>query len=163
MANKPGAADRNYEAEKAANFSHHPSSQPARRIEACLGSLCCRPRTPAFEVIVVDNGSNRFPGRRRAISGTLLLQELNLTWPARNRGAEAASAEILHSPIRLPRIQTGNHISVRPARAAADNSGGDVQIWREPNTAITALEGMRVCLRTVSSFTSSNMAAGPEI
>src|ERR1700716_3775527 len=66
-------------------------------LEACLGSLFSQTlEHSAFEVIVVDNGSTSLP---RAVieryPGTLLLQELKPgPGPARNRGAEVASADI---------------------------------------------------------------------
>ena len=67
-------------------------------LEACLGSLDSQTlERSAFEVIVVDNGSASLP---KAVieryPGTSLLQE-SRPGPglARNRGVEAASADIL--------------------------------------------------------------------
>jgi glycosyltransferase involved in cell wall biosynthesis len=99
----------------------------------------------AFEVIVVDNGSKSLPVTAiKRYPSTLLLQELRPGpgW-ARNRGVEAASADILaftdadcraHPEWLGSALQT---LQVVPARTIL---GGDVQIWREHNTAITALE-----------------------
>jgi glycosyltransferase involved in cell wall biosynthesis len=115
-------------------------------LEDCLRSL--RSQTlerSAFEVIVVDNGSMSLP--RVAIERlpeTLLLQELR-PGPglARNRGVEAASADILafidadcrsHPDWLISAIRA---LKVAPPRTIL---GGDVQIWRERKTTFTALE-----------------------
>src|SRR5882757_3821364 len=115
-------------------------------LEACLGSLYSQTlERSAFEVIVVDNGSASLP---RAVieryPGTLLLQELKPgPGPARNRGAEAASAEIFAFTDSDCRAHPDwlNH-ALRTLQGAPHRTilGGDVQIWREPNTTITALE-----------------------
>jgi GT2 family glycosyltransferase len=120
-------------------------NQP-KALEACLSSL--RAQTlehSAFQVIVVDNGSASFPEAVIAqYPGALLLQELR-PGPglARNRGIEAASADIfafidadcrahpdwLRSALRALQSSPGRTIL-----------GGDVQIWRESDTTTTALE-----------------------
>src|ERR1700759_479896 len=72
-------------------------NQP-EELEACLRSVFSQKLDQSdFEVIVVDNGSRSLP---QAIveryPGTILLQELTPgPGPARNRGAAAASADIL--------------------------------------------------------------------
>src|SRR6202171_6166504 len=115
-------------------------------LEACLGSLYSQTlERSGFEVIVVDNGSTSLP---RAVveryPGTLLLQE----WepgpgPARNRGAEAASADIFaftDSDCRAHPDWLNQALRTLQGAPQRTILGGDVQIWREPNTAITALE-----------------------
>jgi len=115
-------------------------------LDVCLGTLQSQAlERSAFEVIVVDNGSTSLP---QAVvdryPGTLLLQELNPgPGPARNRGVEAAKGDILaftdadcraHPDWLSLALQT---LQDAPPKTIL---GGDVQIWREPNTAITALE-----------------------
>ena len=115
-------------------------------LEACLGSLHSQTlEGSAFEIIVVDNGSTSVP---RAVTerypGTLLLHESKSgPGPARNRGVQAASGDIL--------AFTDSDCRAHPdwLRCALDTLarvpprtilGGDVQIWHEPDTAITAIE-----------------------
>ena len=115
-------------------------------LEACLGSLHSQTiERSAFEIIVVDNGSTSVP---RAVigryPGTLLLQELKSgPGPARNRGVQAASGDIL--------AFTDSDCRAHPdwLRRALDTLarvpprtilGGDVQIWHEPDTSISAIE-----------------------
>jgi GT2 family glycosyltransferase len=115
-------------------------------LEACLGSLHSQTiERSAFEIIVVDNGSTSVP---RAVTeqypGTLLLHESKSgPGPARNRGVQAASGDIL--------AFTDSDCRAHPdwLRCALDTLarmpprtilGGDVQIWHEPDTAITAIE-----------------------
>ena len=115
-------------------------------LEACLGSLNSQTlERSAFEVIVVDNGSTLLPEAViERYPGTLLLQELK-PGPglARNRGIEAASADILafidadcraHPDWLRSALRA---LQFSPERTIL---GGDVQIWRENRTAITALE-----------------------
>jgi glycosyltransferase involved in cell wall biosynthesis len=120
-------------------------NQP-KGLEACLGSLDSQTLDrSAFEVIVVDNGSTSLP---EAVierhPRTFLLQELK-PGPglARNRGIEAASAEILafidadcraHPDWLRSALRA---LQLSPERTIL---GGDVQIWRESKTTITALE-----------------------
>jgi len=115
-------------------------------LEACLGSLSSQTlERSAFEVIVVDNGSTSLP---RAIvgryPGTLLLQELKPgPGPARNRGAEAASADIFaftDSDCRAHPDWLACALCTVQGAPQRTILGGDVRIWREPNTEITALE-----------------------
>ena len=118
-------------------------------LEACLGSLHSQTlESSAFEIIVVDNGSTSVP---RAVTerypGTLLLHELKAgPGPARNRGVQAASGDIL--------AFTDSDCRAHPdwLRCALDTLarvplrtilGGDVQIWHEPDTAITAIEAYK--------------------
>jgi GT2 family glycosyltransferase len=115
-------------------------------LEACLCSLHSQTlEGSAFEIIVVDNGSTSVP---RAVTerypGTLLLHESKSgPGPARNRGVQAASGDIL--------AFTDSDCRAHPdwLRCALDTLarvpprtilGGDVQIWHEPDTAITAIE-----------------------
>jgi GT2 family glycosyltransferase len=115
-------------------------------LEACLGSLHSQTlESSAFEIIVVDNGSTSVP---RAVTerypGTLLLHESKAgPGPARNRGVQAASGDILaftdsdcraHPDWLRCALDTLARV---PARTIL---GGDVQIWHEPDTAITAIE-----------------------
>src|SRR5260370_17657178 len=115
-------------------------------LAVCLGSLYSQIlERSAFEVIVVDNGSASLP---RAVieryPGTLLLQELKPgPGPARNRGAEAASAEIFAFTDSDCRAHPDwlNH-ALRTLQGAPQRTilGGDVQIFREPHTPLTSLE-----------------------
>ena len=115
-------------------------------LEACLGSLQSQTlEGSAFEIIVVDNGSASVP---RAVTerypGTLLLHELKSgPGPARNRGVQAATGDILaftdsdcraHPDWLRCALDTLARVSPRTIL------GGDVQIWHEPDTAITAIE-----------------------
>jgi glycosyltransferase involved in cell wall biosynthesis len=115
-------------------------------LEACLSSLKSQTlEGSAFEVIVVDNGSTSLP---RAVidryPGTLLLQELKPgPGPARNRGVEGASADILAFTDADCRAHPDwLNLALHALQDAPPETilGGDVQIWREPNTAITALQ-----------------------
>ncbi|TMJ54253.1 MAG: glycosyltransferase family 2 protein [Alphaproteobacteria bacterium] len=115
-------------------------------LEACLGSLYSQTlERSAFEVIVVDNGSTSLP---RAVveryPGTLLLEELKPgPGPARNRGAEAARADIVAFTDADCRVHPDwLNRALRTLQGAPPRTilGGDVQIWHEPNAAITALE-----------------------
>jgi glycosyltransferase involved in cell wall biosynthesis len=115
-------------------------------LDSCLGSLESQTLNRSqFEIIVVDNGSATLP--KTVISryqGTRFLQEPR-PGPglARNRGAEAASGEILafidadcraHPDwlrVALHALQTAPKQTIL---------GGDVQIWRANTTVTTALE-----------------------
>jgi glycosyltransferase involved in cell wall biosynthesis len=115
-------------------------------LEACLGSLDFQTlERSAFEAIVVDNGSTSLPEAViKRYPGTILLQELK-PGPglARNRGIEAASADILAF---IDADCRAHPDWLRSALRALQSSpertilGGDVQIWRESKTVITALE-----------------------
>jgi glycosyltransferase involved in cell wall biosynthesis len=115
-------------------------------LEACLRSLDSQTlERSAFEVIVVDNGSNSLPAAMiEQFSGTFLLQERKPgPGMARNRGIEAASADILafiDADCRAHPDWLRN--ALRALRIAPERTilGGDVQIWRESNSATSALE-----------------------
>jgi glycosyltransferase involved in cell wall biosynthesis len=120
-------------------------NQP-KGLEACLGSLDSQTLDrSAFEVIVVDNGSTSLPETViERHPGTFLLQELK-PGPglARNRGIEAARADILafidadcraHPDWLRSALRA---LQLSPERTIL---GGDVQIWQESKTTITALE-----------------------
>jgi glycosyltransferase involved in cell wall biosynthesis len=115
-------------------------------LEACLCSL--RSQTlagSAFEIIVVDNGSTSLP---RAVidryPGVLLLHESKLgPGPARNRGARAASGDILaftDSDCRAHPNWLRCGLEILAGASPRIILGGDVQIWHEPDTEITAIE-----------------------
>ena len=99
----------------------------------------------SFEVIVVDNGSTLPPTAViERYPATLLFQELK-PGPglARNRGAGAASADILafiDADCRAHRDWLRSALRALQISPERTILGGDVQIWRESKTAITALE-----------------------
>jgi glycosyltransferase involved in cell wall biosynthesis len=115
-------------------------------LQACLDSLYAQSlERSAFEVIVVDNGSAQLPedviGR---YPGTHLLREME-PGPglARNRGIAGASGGILAFIDADCRAHPDwLHEALRALQSAPERTvlGGDVRIWRESNTAITALE-----------------------
>jgi glycosyltransferase involved in cell wall biosynthesis len=116
------------------------------RLEACLGSLDHQTlERSAFEVIVVDNGSASLPEDVvTRFPGTLLLQELRPGpgW-ARNRGIEAASGNVLafiDADCRAHPDWLRSALRAFQSSPARTILGGDVQIWCESDTAITALE-----------------------
>src|SRR5689334_5528744 len=120
-------------------------TQP-RALGRSLGSLYSQTLEPsAFEVIVVDNGSTSLP--RTVIErypGTVLLQELRAgPGPARNRGVEVASGDILaftDADCRTHPDWLNSALSALEASPRQTVLGGDVRIWREPNRAMTAIE-----------------------
>jgi len=115
-------------------------------LDNCLASLESQTlKRSEFEIIVVDNGSVSLP--KTAISrhpGTLLLEEPR-PGPglARNRGAEAASGDILafidaDCRAHPDWLHSAFHaLQISPKRTIL---GGDVQIWRKNESATTALE-----------------------
>jgi glycosyltransferase involved in cell wall biosynthesis len=115
-------------------------------LEACLDSLQSQTiDRAAFEVVVVDNGSTAFPSALvDRYPNTLLLQE-ERPGPghARNRGVTAASGEILAFIDADCRANPDwlkcalSSLEVSPSRTIL---GGDVQIWHEPHTRVTAVE-----------------------
>lgn len=115
-------------------------------LESCLGSLKSQTLDRlAFQIIVVDNGSTSLP---KAVieryPGTLLLQELR-PGPglARNRGIEAANAEVLAFIDADCRAHPDwLHSALRALQFSSERTilGGDVRIWHEDKTAITAVE-----------------------
>jgi glycosyltransferase involved in cell wall biosynthesis len=115
-------------------------------LEHCLDSLQSQTlERAAFEIIVVDNGSTSLP--RATIErypDTRLLQEAR-PGPglARNRGVEAAKADILAFIDADCRAHTDWLVSALHALQTAPPRtilGGDVQIWRECKKTFTALE-----------------------
>lgn len=120
-------------------------NQP-QALEACLVSL--RSQTlegSTFEVIVVDNGSKSMPqGAVERYPGTLLLQELMPgPGPARNRGVASANADILafiDADCRAHPDWLTNALRTLQSAPARTVLGGDVQIWRDRETSITAIE-----------------------
>jgi GT2 family glycosyltransferase len=115
-------------------------------LQACLQSLHSQSLDrPKFEVIVVDNGSTSLPQAvLERYPGTLLLQENKAgPGPARNRGVQVARGDILaftdadcraHPDWLRCALST---IERAPSRTIL---GGDVQIWHEPDKAISAIE-----------------------
>ena len=71
-------------------------NQPAF-LTRCLASLAAQQGAPAFEVIVVDNGSKTLPEAQVAAFETarLMVEDTPGPGPARNRGVGAAKGEIL--------------------------------------------------------------------
>jgi glycosyltransferase involved in cell wall biosynthesis len=115
-------------------------------LEACLTSLHSQTLQPTeFEVIVVDNGSTALP---RAVieryPGTILLQELKPgPGPARNRGVEAAGADTLafiDADCRAHPDWLSSALRALQGVPPQTILGGDVQIWLEHGTSITAIE-----------------------
>src|SRR3954470_13689902 len=116
------------------------------QLAACLASLSAQSldRT-SFEIIVVDNGSASLPWQViERYPGTLLLQEAKPgPGPARNRGVDAASGEILaftDSDCRAHPDWLRCVLDTLDRAQPRTILGGDVQIWHEPNTAMTAIE-----------------------
>jgi glycosyltransferase involved in cell wall biosynthesis len=115
-------------------------------LEACLNSLDFQTiERSVFEVIVVDNGSTLLP---EAVierhPGTFLLQELK-PGPglARNRGIEAASADILafiDADCRAHPDWLRSGLRALQLSPQWTILGGDIQICRKSKTTITALE-----------------------
>ena len=114
-------------------------------LAACLDSLKSQTIDPAaMEVIVVDNGSSELP---RAVVerylGTLLQEDKAGPGQARNRGVEAARGEILAF---IDADCRANPDWLKCALAAFEVApprtilGGDVQIWHQPHTPVTAVE-----------------------
>jgi GT2 family glycosyltransferase len=115
-------------------------------LETCLDSLYEQTlERSAFEVIVVDNGSPSLPQAVVARhSGSLLLQELR-PGPglARNRGIEVAQADIfafIDADCRAHPDWLSSALRALQLSPQRTILGGDVRIWRESNTPITALE-----------------------
>jgi glycosyltransferase involved in cell wall biosynthesis len=115
-------------------------------LEACLSSLETQTlERSAFEVIVVDNGSAQLPEAVIArYPATRLLQE-SAPGPglARNRGIERASGDIfafIDADCRAHPDWLCSAIRVLQLARERSILGGDVQIWRNSNTTITALE-----------------------
>src|ERR1700722_15686654 len=115
-------------------------------LEACLGSLESQTlERSAFEVIVVDNGSAQLPeGVVARYPGTRLLQESG-PGPglARNRGIARASGDtfaFIDADCRAHPDWLRGALGALQSAPERTILGGDVQIWRETDTAITALE-----------------------
>jgi glycosyltransferase involved in cell wall biosynthesis len=115
-------------------------------LAACLRSLDAQSfERSAFEVIVVDNGSTVFPDAVvRQYRETRLLRELR-PGPglARNRGIQAANADVfafIDADCRAHPDWLRNAFRALHSVPLQTVLGGDVQIWRESNHAITAIE-----------------------
>jgi glycosyltransferase involved in cell wall biosynthesis len=98
-----------------------------------------------FEVIVVDNGSASLPHAVIArYPGTLLLQEAKAgPGHARNRGVKASSGQILafiDADCRAHPEWLQCALAAFERAAPRTILGGDVQIWHEPHSAMTAVE-----------------------
>ncbi|HEY1246987.1 MAG TPA: glycosyltransferase [Hyphomicrobiaceae bacterium] len=115
-------------------------------LQVCLGSLDAQSVGPgAFEVIVVDNGSAELPtaivGRHPNVR--LLQEQLPGPGLARNRGAGAALGGILcfiDADCRAHPRWLEQALKTLAAAPPGTVLGGDVQIWREAGTRITAVE-----------------------
>ncbi len=109
----------------------------------CLASLAAQEAAPAFEVVVVDNGSRRPPEETVAAHpfARLAAEAEPGPGPARNRGAalaRGATLAFIDADCRAhPRWLAA--IRARLAAGGADILGGDVRIPREGARA-TALE-----------------------
>ena len=153
---------RNLEVESIPHGTHRPAQDMASQdplisviiphlnqpgaLSACLDSLSSQTvERSAFEVIVVDNGSTTLPeaviGR---YPGTLLLQEAARgPGPARNRGVRAARGSILAFTDSDCRAHPDWLKAARQSFAHAGPRtilGGDVQIWRNPDHPVSAVE-----------------------
>jgi GT2 family glycosyltransferase len=117
-------------------------------LEACLAGLDAQPHRHAFEVIVVDNGSDALP--RRVIDrhpGTrLLLERRPGPGLARNRGVQAAQGQILcfiDADCRPDPnwVKVALELLEEPSKTVY---GGDVRIWKPCGnvTSIAAYESV---------------------
>jgi glycosyltransferase involved in cell wall biosynthesis len=120
-------------------------NQP-EELDACLSSLQAQALEGfSFEIIVVDNDSRSLPAKiTDRYPGTLLLREpTSGPGPARNRGVQSARGKILAF---IDADCRANPNWLRSALQALEQSpprtilGGDVQIWHEPNSVVTAVE-----------------------
>jgi glycosyltransferase involved in cell wall biosynthesis len=115
-------------------------------LEACLSSLDAQSIGPgSFEIIVVDNGSAELPSAviGRYPNMRLLQEQRPGPGMARNRGAEDARADVLcfiDADCRAHPRWLEQALKALAARPPGTVLGGDVQIWRSPGTAITAVE-----------------------
>ena len=116
------------------------------QLATCLSSLGAQSLDrAAFEIIVIDNGSASLPWQViDRYPGTVLLQETRPgPGPARNRGVEAASGQILafiDADCRAHADWLKCAVETLDQASAQTILGGDVRIWREPDVPITALE-----------------------
>jgi GT2 family glycosyltransferase len=120
-------------------------NQPAG-LESCLDGLRRQTlESSLFEVIVVDNGSERLPEAVVAqFPGAVLLQEL-CAGPglARNRGIKAARGEILaliDADCRAHPDWLRSALDMLETSPDRTVLGGDVQIWCQNRERMTALE-----------------------
>jgi glycosyltransferase involved in cell wall biosynthesis len=115
-------------------------------LEGCLRSLAAQSLDgSAFEIIVVDNGSATLPQEAVARYPAARLLQESRPGPglARNRGAEAASGDLLCF-IDADCVAHPDWLrSVVAAFASAPAGtilGGDVRIWRQEPSSLTAIE-----------------------
>lgn len=118
-------------------------NQPSA-LETCLASLDAQTLDrSAFEVIVVDNGSDRLPDLSTHSNVRLLEQPQPGPGLARNRGVEAAQGDVLcfidadcrADPSWLERAT--NALAAAPPGTVL---GGDVRIWRDDTARFGAIE-----------------------
>lgn len=117
----------------------------------CLAALDAQVGAPAFETIVVDNGSRALPEAVCAARGATLLTEAEPgPGPARNRGVRAARGELL-AFIDADCIADPGWLAAIAARfedPSVEILGGDVRIWREDPARPTLLE----CYESVYAY-----------
>jgi glycosyltransferase involved in cell wall biosynthesis len=115
-------------------------------LEACLDSLESQSvDRSAFEVIVVDNGSDTLPNLTidRHPNVRLLKEAQPGPGLARNRGVEAARGDILcfiDADCRADRRWLECATSALASAPASTVLGGDVRIWRSDATRFGAIE-----------------------
>jgi glycosyltransferase involved in cell wall biosynthesis len=114
-------------------------------LKCCLRSLSAQTiGHDLFEVIVVDNGSNELPQIEKQDFQIRLIQEGEPgPGAARNRGAAEAKGDILAFIDADCRAHSGwLKAALREMEAAPPRTvlGGDVQIWRDNQSAFSALE-----------------------
>ena len=114
-------------------------------LECCLRSLEAQTlERELFEVIVADNGSAQLPKVAERGFRVRLVQELEPgPGAARNRGAAAASGEILafiDADCRAHCDWLKNALCAMQSAPPRTALGGDVQIWRDDPNTFSALE-----------------------
>ena len=123
-----------------------PHLNQADSLEKCLDSLARQTLDPArFEIIVVDNGSASPPSEVvERHPRTRLLRELTPgPGPARNLGVRSAAGEMIafiDADCRADPEWLSVVLRALNSHPPGTILGGDVRIWREENTGMTALE-----------------------